>query len=124
MFVDSALSIALEKENRKDKFYVNKIFIGSDALLKNGIINKIGSDLIAEISRIHKIPFYVVADSWKFTKKKVPIEERKLNEVWNHAPRKIKIENPAFEFVNKKYITGIVTELGLMKYGDFVKKMN
>ena len=31
-------------------------------------------------------------------------------------------KNPAFEFVEKKYISGIVTELGLMEYGEFVRK--
>lgn len=124
MFVDSAFAVALEKENKKDKIYSNKVFLGADALLKKGIINKIGSKTIAELSCLHKIPLYVVADSWKFTKGKVPIEQRPLNEVWDRAPRNIKIRNPAFEFVSKKYITGIITELGLMKYDEFVRKMS
>jgi len=123
MFVDSAAAIAIEKENSKDKIYARKIFLGADALVKNGIINKIGSGLISEISHSHKIPVYIIADSWKFSKKKIPIENRSLNEVWNSAPKSIKIKNPAFEFVPKKYISGIVTELGLMKYDKFVKKM-
>ncbi|OGJ13052.1 hypothetical protein A3K82_03350 [Candidatus Pacearchaeota archaeon RBG_19FT_COMBO_34_9] len=123
MFIDSAIALAIEKESRRDKIYANKIFLGADALLKNGIINKIGSGLIAELAHIHKIPFYIVADSWKFSKKKVPIEQRSLNEVWNRAPKNIKIKNPAFEFVNKKYITGIITEFGLMRYGEFVGRM-
>ncbi len=123
MFVDSAAAIAIEKQNSKDKVYANKVFIGADALLKNGIINKIGSGLISELAHIHKVPVYIIADSWKFTKKKVPIENRSLNEVWNRAPKNIKIKNPAFEFVPKKYITGIVSELGIMKYDDFVKRM-
>lgn len=118
MFVDSALNIALsgEQENRK----VNIVFLGADALLKNGAINKVGSELVARIAREEKIPFYIVADSWKFSKEKVPIEQRKLNEVWDKAPEKIKIKNPAFEFVDKKYISGIVTELGIMSYDKFV----
>ncbi len=123
MFVDSAIAIAIEKENRKDKTYANKIFIGADALLKDGIINKIGSGMISELAYRNKIPVYIIADSWKFSKNKVPIENRSLNEIWNRAPKNIKIKNPAFEFVKKKYITGIVTEFGLMKYGEFVRKM-
>ncbi len=123
MFVDSAIALAIEKENSKDKIFVNKVFIGADALLPNGIINKIGSGLIAELAHSHKIPLYIIADSWKFSKKKVPIEQRNLNEVWNRAPKNIKIQNPAFEFVKKKYISGIVTEFGLMDYDKFVKKM-
>ena len=123
MFVDSASALAIEKENNKDKIYSDKIFIGADALLPNGIINKIGSNMIAELAKIHKIPFYIVADSLKYTKEKIPIENRKLNEIWNSAPAKIKIKNPAFEFVPKKYITAIVSEHGILKYENFVKKM-
>jgi translation initiation factor 2B subunit (eIF-2B alpha/beta/delta family) len=123
MFIDSASAIALKKENKKDKIYATKIFLGSDALLSDGIINKIGSGLISEIAYHNKIPVYIIADSWKFSKMKVPIENRSLNEVWDRAPKNIKLKNPAFEFVPKKYITGIVTEFGLMKYNDFVKKM-
>ena len=123
MFVDSASAIAIEKENKKDKTYSDKIFLGADALLPNGVINKIGSGLISEIANSHKIPFYIIADSWKFTKKKVPIENRSLNEVWNRAPKNIKIKNPAFEFIPKKHITGIITEFGIMGYDKFIRKM-
>jgi translation initiation factor 2B subunit (eIF-2B alpha/beta/delta family) len=122
-FVDSAIALAIEKQNKKDKEYVNLILIGADAITNKGIINKIGSGIIGELAYVHKIPLYVVADSWKFTKNKIPIEQRSLNEVWDKAPKKIKIENPAFEFVPKKYITKIVTELGILKFDDFVRKM-
>jgi translation initiation factor 2B subunit (eIF-2B alpha/beta/delta family) len=123
MFIDSASAFALEKENKKDKSYSDKVFLGADALLPHGIINKIGSKMIAEIAYHHKIPVYIVADSWKFSKKKVPIENRSLNEIWNNAPKQIQIKNPAFEFVPKKYIAGIVSEFGILNYDDFVKKM-
>lgn len=122
MFVDSALGIALSKEQDTKK--VSKVFLGADALTKDGVVNKVGSEVIAQIAKNQKIPVYIVADSWKFTKDKVPIEQRKLNEVWDKAPKDIKIKNPAFEFVDKKYLTGIVTELGLMKYKEFVRKVN
>lgn len=121
MFVDSALEDAMSGEETKKK--VSKVFIGADALLNRGIINKIGSELVSIIARDKKIPVYIIADSWKFTKKNIPIEQRKLKEIWNKAPRNIKIKNPAFEFVRKKYISGIVTEYGLMKYDRFVSFM-
>lgn len=121
MFIDSALSIALSKKQGTKS--VTKIFLGADALLKEGIINKIGSGLIAQIAKNQKIPVYIIADSWKFTTKAIKIEQRNLNEIWDNAPKKVKIQNPAFEFVDKKYITGIVSELGLLNYDNFVKKM-
>ncbi len=115
MFIDSALGVAL-----KD---ADIIFLGADALLKNGIINKIGSGLISKIAKQEKIPVYIIADSWKFTKRKIAVEQRNLNEVWDKAPKNIKIKNPAFEFVEKKYISGIVSEFGVMGYKEFVRKM-
>src|SRR3989338_6067712 len=115
MFIDSALGVAL-----KD---ADLVFLGADALLKNGIINKIGSGIIARIAKQDKIPVYIVADSWKFTKNKISIEQRSLNEVWDKAPENIKIKNPAFELVNKKYISKIVSEIGVMKYSDFAGKV-
>jgi ribose 1,5-bisphosphate isomerase len=108
MFVDSALGIALSKEQGTKK--ANKVFLGADALTKKGVVNKVGSEVIARIAKQEKIPVYVIADSWKFTKKKLPLENRKLNEIWDTAPKGIKIKNPAFEFVKKKYITKVVTE--------------
>ena len=121
MFVDSAMGVALSKEQGTKK--VNKVFLGSDALLKKGIINKIGSETIARIAKQEKIPIYIIADSWKFTKKKVSIEQRKLNEIWNTVPKNIKIKNPSFEFVPKKYIKKIVSELGVLSYDKFLKKV-
>jgi len=115
MFVDSAMDIALSK--------TSKVFLGADALLKTGIINKIGSNLIAQTAKNKKIPICIIADSWKFTSKKVPIEQRSLNEVWSRAPKNIKIKNPAFEFVPKKCITKIISELGILSYGDFLKRV-
>jgi translation initiation factor 2B subunit (eIF-2B alpha/beta/delta family) len=87
------------------------------------VINKIGSETIAKLAKMEKIPFYVVADSWKFTKENLPLEKRKLNEIWDNAPKKIKIMNPAFEFVEKKYIKGIISELGILSFDKFLKKI-
>jgi len=123
-FIDSASLIAMAKEDKKDKIYSTKIFLGADALLPQGIINKIGSGMIAELAHDKKIPVYIIADSWKFTKKKVPIEQRKLNEIWNNAPKKVTIKNPAFEFVPKKNITAIISEKGILSYNEFLRKMN
>lgn len=88
------------------------LIIGADALLKNGdIINKIGSNMFSEIAYDNKVPVYVFADSWKFSRRKVKIEERQYAEIWKNAPKHIRIKNPAFETVNSKYITAIVSEL-------------
>lgn len=123
IFVDSALGLALSKKDHNGKNIVKKIFLGADAILPKGVINKVGSGLIAEIAKDHNIPVYVIADSWKFSRKKIPIEQRALNEVWDRAPKAIKVKNPSFEFVDKKYITKVVTELGVLDYDDFLKRI-
>ena len=122
IFVDSALGVALSKEQGTKK--PDKIFLGADALTKKGVINKIGSEVIAQIAKNNKIPLYILADSWKFTNKKVPLEQRKLNEVWNKAPENIKIRNPAFEFIPKKYIKAIISEYGILSYEKFLEKVS
>jgi ribose 1,5-bisphosphate isomerase len=119
MFIDSAMDIALSEKQKTKK--VNKIFIGADALTRNGIVNKVGSGAIAKLAMINKIPLYIIADSWKYSKNKVPMETRKLNEIWDKAPKNIKIKNPSFEFVPKKYIKKIITEHGALSYNDFLE---
>jgi translation initiation factor 2B subunit (eIF-2B alpha/beta/delta family) len=119
MFIDSAMDIALSEKQKTKK--VNKIFIGADALTRNGIVNKVGSGAIAKLAMINKIPLYIIADSWKYSKNKVPMETRKLNEIWDKAPKNIKIRNPSFEFVPKKYIKKIITEHGALSYNDFLE---
>ena len=116
-FVDSGMHIAIKK--------ADAVILGADALLKKGIINKIGSNVAAEIARNHRKPLYIFADSWKFYPKSIRMEERDFHEVWKRLPKKsrIKVMNPAFEFVPKKYITKIVSELGVLSYDKFLQRI-
>jgi ribose 1,5-bisphosphate isomerase len=121
MFADNAINIALEKKQGTKK--ANKIFFGTDAILNNFVINKTGSGAIAQLALYDKIPVYVLADSWKYYPKKIEIEERNVNEIWNKAPKSIRIRNPAFELVEKKYVKAIVSEYGILSYNKFLKKV-
>ncbi|MEI6731943.1 MAG: hypothetical protein WCK90_04665 [archaeon] len=113
-FIDSGMHAALKE--------VDVILIGADAILSEGVINKIGSDAIAEISFVHKKPLYIVADSWKYSPKHVKIEERDFHEVWARSPKNVKVQNPAFEMIESKYIRGVVSELGVLSFKEFLKK--
>jgi len=119
MFVDSATSIALSKEQNTKKADI--VFFGADAILKNGVVNKVGSEMFAQVAKNNKIPVYIIADSWKYAHKSVKLEQRDFNEVW--PTKKIHIKNPAFEFIDKKYIKAIVSELGVLSYAQFLKKI-
>ena len=120
-FIDSALNIALTKSQETRD--VDIVFLGADAILKNGVINKIGSGLIGKLAKLEKIPAYVLANSWKFYPKNIKIEERNFKEVWENAPKNIKIKNPAFGLIKKKYIKGIISEFGNLSYNKFLKQV-
>ncbi|MFA5020163.1 MAG: hypothetical protein WC533_03630 [Candidatus Pacearchaeota archaeon] len=121
MFPDSAGSIALSKEQGTKK--VSKVFLGADAILSNGdVINKVGSEMFAQIAKSNKIPVYIIADSWKFSRKQLELEQRNYGEVWDNAPRTVKIKNPAFERINRKFIKRIVSDLGIYRPKKFVRK--
>ena len=115
-FVDSAILIAMKK--------TNKVFLGADAILKNGdVINKVGSGMISEIAKDNKIPVYIIADSWKFTKKNIEMEQRNPGEIWDNVPKNIKIKNPAFEKVQGENIRAIVSELGVLTPREFLRRV-
>src|SRR3989338_7789526 len=120
-FVDSAAEIAIAKQGKNDKEYVNMVFLGADALLENAIINKIGSGMFSRIAYDNKVPVYIIADSWKFSSRDVKLEQRDFSEVW--GTKKVHIRNPAFEAINAKFITEIISELGRMKYDNFLEKV-
>lgn len=93
---------------------------GSDAFLKKGVVNKIGTSLLCNIAKEYKIPSYSCGVSLKYAKK-VKIENRSGREVWDERNKNIIVINPAFDFTNKKLLSGVVSELGILKYKDFIK---
>lgn len=114
-YVDSAAMQAIEK--------ADIFFIGADWISSKGIVNKIGTGMFAEIANKLKVPIYCCAHSWKFSKKEIKIEQRPAGEVWKNAPKGVNIYNPAFELAERKYIKGIVSELGKLNYVEFLKKV-
>ena len=120
-YIDSAARLALKK--------ADLMLIGADAVTTEGkIINKIGSELFAEIAEKHNIPVYSCTDSWKFDSETIfgyeeEIESRSPDEIWSRAPKKIKIVNLAFEKVNPNLITGIISELGVYPAEIFVDQV-
>lgn len=123
-FIDSAAMIALTRRQGTKK--VNKVFIGADAITKEGVINKVGSGIISKIAKDNKIPVYILATSWKYSSKNLELEKRNIKEIWNRLSKKlrIRIENPAFEFIPKENITAIISEKGVLNYNHFLKKIN
>jgi ribose 1,5-bisphosphate isomerase len=94
---------------------------GADAFTKSIVANKIGTSTLVRLAKIHKVPRYACGVSLKFTKK-VKIENRIPSEVWKIFDRSIKILNPAFDKTPLKDLTGIISELGILKQKEFAKK--
>ena len=120
-YVDSAARIALKK--------ADIMFLGADAITTEGkVINKIGSELFAEVAERYDVPLYICSDSWKFNPLSVfgyeeIIEKRAPKEVWPTAPRGVFINNISFEKINSDLITGIISELGVYPPEVFVEEV-
>ena len=128
LIVDSAVSHILKTEN------INGIFTGADRIARNGdTANKIGTYSLSLSAKENGVPFYVVAPSTTFDLtlkdgKDIPIEERTKKEVtefmgFQTAPNNVDVKNPAFDVTPHKFISGIVTEKGLI-YPPFEKNMS
>lgn len=104
---------------------VDLVLVGADRILKDGtVFNKIGTYNLAIIAKEHGVPFYSVAPTSTFDlrsrREDVVIEERDPSEVREIrgvkiAPPGVKVLNPAFDITPPEYLSGILTEKGLLR---------
>lgn len=121
LFVDSAARIAMKK--------ADVMLIGADAITSEGIvINKMGSELMADVANHYQIPIYVCTHSWKFDPTTVfgfeeKIEKRATKEIWKKPPKGVHVSNYVFEKIDPNKISGIISELGVFKPTTFVEEV-
>jgi methylthioribose-1-phosphate isomerase len=121
---------------------VDLCIVGADRIAANGdVANKIGTYQKAVLARENSIPFYVAAPSSTIDMTcrngdDIPIEERDEDEVHyiygrtagrkmarvRVSPLHASAGNPAFDVTPAKYITGIITERGIVKPGEIRKR--
>jgi methylthioribose-1-phosphate isomerase len=100
------------------------VVVGADRIAANGdTANKIGTYSLAVLARENGVPFYVAAptttlDLSLLDGKAIPIEERSSDEVVRLAgrtivPEGVRARHPAFDVTPARYITAIVTEMGI-----------
>lgn len=105
---------------------VNAVVVGADRIAANGdTANKIGTFGVALAAKEMGIPFYIAApvSTFDFTVDcgaDIPIEERSDKEVRGFkneitVPSGAEIFNPAFDVTPASYITGIITEYGIIQ---------
>ena len=119
--VDSAMRWAARR------YESDIIIIGADAITSEGtVLNKIGSRLLALVAHEEHIPFYVATGLLKYNPGTAfgnyeKIEMRDDHEIWKDwkdKPDSLKIVNPAFETVNRNYISSVITEAGIFPSGQ------
>lgn len=117
--VDAAAGISLSGQGvKKDDI----VIVGADAIRREGFYNKIGTYMLALVAKENSIPFYVAASTMKIDRRRrIEIEQRSAEEVSHSLDKKIEIRNPAFDITPWKYVTGVVTEKGIMKPEKIVK---
>jgi ribose 1,5-bisphosphate isomerase len=106
--VDSAIGYVMKN--------VHKIFVGCDAIMPDGsIVNKIGTFPIAVMAMHFARPFYVLAETMKYSPR-VHIEHRDPKEIIRPSTLpKADIIDPAFDVTPGEYVHVIITERGLMR---------
>jgi len=108
------------------KHEIDMVITGADRIAKNGdVANKIGTYEKAVIAKENSIPFYVAAPISTFDKtikdgNQIIIEERGRSELAEIngktiMPEWTKVKNPAFDVTPAKYVTGYITEDGVVK---------
>ncbi len=112
------------------KRMVNKVIVGADRIVRDAVINKIGTFTLAVLAKEHNIPFYVAAPRSTFdfvhSSAEITIEERKPEEVTHMGSKRIAAEgvdvlNPAFDITPLAYVTAIICEDGILRKKDFNK---
>jgi methylthioribose-1-phosphate isomerase len=112
------------------KRLISEVILGADRIVKDAVINKIGTFTIAVLAKEHGIPFYVAAPKSTFDMKRrsadIVIEERKPEEVTYVGSQRITAEgvdvlNPAFDVTPLKYVKAIICESGILYKEDFCK---
>ncbi|KAL9182323.1 hypothetical protein ACHAXT_012975 [Thalassiosira profunda] len=118
--LDSAMGYIMER--------VDLVLVGAEGVVENGgTVNKVGTFALGVMARELGVPFYVAAESYKFTRL-YPLNNADLPEMGRgrsiisecgglyavDLPVSVSIENPPCDFTPAKYITLLFTDLGVL----------
>lgn len=117
LITDSMVGYAMSKH------LVNKVVVGADRIVRDAVVNKVGTYSIAVLAHEHQIPFYVAAPTSTFDlthfSQDIIIEERDPKEVTHFgsedvAPKGVTVLNPAFDITPMKYVSAVICEKGVL----------
>jgi len=128
--MEEGINMSLITDNMAGHFMsrgmVDLVILGADRIAANGdVVNKIGTYSLSVLAKENNIPFYSAAPISTFDISlksgiEIPIEERNPREVTHIfdmqiAPHGVNVRNPSFDMTPNRYITGIITERGIIK---------
>ena len=113
LFTDAALLSVLPA--------ADLVIVGCDAIRPDSFINKVGTFALLCMARHFRIPFYVVADSFKFLPAKLEnwfgIRTESAIEVWRTPGKSVLVRNFYFERVPLQGCAAVVTDSGVWAPG-------
>ncbi|CAG9864122.1 unnamed protein product [Phyllotreta striolata] len=111
LILDAAIGYIMER--------VNFIMVGAEGVVESGgIVNKVGSYTMAVCAKEMKKPFYVLTESFKFTRL-FPLGQQDLPEEYKYTSD-VRMNNnltkmhPLVDYTPPSYITLLFTDLGIL----------
>jgi len=123
LILDSAVGYIMEQ--------ITCVFVGAEGVVASGgIVNKIGTYTLALCAKKYGKPFYVLAESFKFSRL-FPLNNRDLPDEYKYTHSTLKggnleFKHPVVDYTSPKYITLFFTDLGVMTpahIGSFLIKL-
>ncbi|XP_054743799.1 translation initiation factor eIF-2B subunit alpha [Anastrepha obliqua] len=109
LILDSAIGYVMES--------MDFVMVGAEAVVESGgIINRIGSFTMGLCAREMKKPFYVLAESFKFTRL-YPLNQRDLPDEYKYSRKHlldVSKVHPQVDYTPPAYITLLFTDLGIL----------
>ena len=93
------------------------VFVGADSVGKDGIVNKIGTSVLARITHRESIPFYHLCGIEKILPYDYPIIKERFrdpSEILKKPIDNVIVRNQYFDTTPIDYVTGIITEIGVL----------
>ncbi|KAL9894574.1 eukaryotic translation initiation factor 2B subunit alpha [Glossina fuscipes fuscipes] len=109
LILDAAIGYVMES--------VDFVMVGAEAVVESGgIVNRVGTFTMALCAREMKKPFYVLAESFKFTRL-YPLNQRDLPDEYKYARKDlndVSKVHPSVDYTPPAYITLLFTDLGIL----------
>jgi translation initiation factor eIF-2B subunit delta len=105
---------------------VDLVVVGADSISPDGLVNKLGTFGVALAAKAHGVPFYTLCGTEKFLPTGYPylrIEPQDPQEVWPDPPQGVEVVNLYFDVTPLEYLTGVVTEQGILSVSELVKAL-